>query len=200
MAQARALGRYFVDNNIAFSRILSSDLTRAKDTAQALIVNTNANCSLEISQLLREQCFGQAEGAAYTTRPTPGLTLEEHYAKGLYPPPRGSSTKFPGGESRDELAARAQRAIRELMLPLDIHKTNEDGDGRRGEQEINVAIVSHGLTIRQLVRALLLAAEKPDTKQINGLGRQFLQNTGWARISVTTQPVSFLPCHRRKAI
>ncbi|KAG1715734.1 hypothetical protein ID866_1450 [Astraeus odoratus] len=133
MNQARALGEAFA--NTRLTEIYTSPLKRAFTTAKALCdAQPEPKPSFHVSPLLKEQNFGKAEGAAWTMRRDPDKTLEEHFANGQYPVLYDRDQKFPDGESLDELAMRADRAINELVLP---HIWQA---ARVGSQDIHIAL------------------------------------------------------------
>lgn len=130
---------------------------------------------LTTSLLLREQTFGVAEGNPWITEMQPGLSLEDHFARKLYPVLHSWVHKFPEGESLDDLAARANKAVDDLLLP---HVWSA---ARAGDQELHVAVVSHGLCISELVPALLVR----DQSGIHpGHRYRGLLNTAWTRVTV----------------
>ena len=113
-----------------------------------------------------------------------GLSREEHYAKGLYPVLYHRYEKFPGGESLADVQERAERAIRELVLPhlIDAAKSGWKKDGP------HVSLVSHGLCISELIAATVRldagAAEEGQGGHWTGL-----LNTAWSRVTIDI-PVS----------
>ncbi|KAI0259833.1 phosphoglycerate mutase [Gloeopeniophorella convolvens] len=173
MNQARALGGFFADTH--FTAIHASDLKRAFTTAQAIYDGQkDPKPSFDSSKLLREQHFGTAEGKPWSYETQPGLTLEEHMAKGIYPVLYEDDERFPEGESLNELAARARQAIEELVLP---HAWQAAKDGQTG---VNIAVVSHGLCISRLISELLKKSAKP----IQGSDYRGLLNTAWTRVTI----------------
>ncbi|KIK52089.1 hypothetical protein GYMLUDRAFT_208315 [Collybiopsis luxurians FD-317 M1] len=183
MKQATALGRWFSEKGIRFTAILSSPLDRAATTAEAILEHQPEPKPPHIkSTLLREQHFGIAEGKPWATRKDPNLSLEDHFAQGMFPSPPKRSDRFPGGESRDDLAARAEQAINELLLPYFW--------GAEGENQgpIHVAVVSHGLFIREIVDALYRREWGRERMLENYRG---LSNTGWTRVVVTLKGTQY---------
>lgn len=173
MNQARALGEAFT--NIRLTAIYTSPLKRASITANALFdAQPDPKPSVHISPLLKEQNFGKAEGASWLGRQDPNMTLEEHFASGKYPMLLDRKLKFPDGESLNELAARADQAIRKLVLPHVLQAA------RTGTQDVHIALVSHGLCISEMVAALVRRGqdEAPHTHY------RGLLNTAWTRATV----------------
>lgn len=145
-------------------------------TAQALHDSQKApRPPLTTSPLLREQHFGIAEGKPWVMTQEPNLTLAEHFAKGLFPVLYGRTEKFPGGESADDLACRAEQAIQEMVLPYVRQATEQGADG------VHVAVVSHGLCINEILATLLKKDASGDKASKNYRG---LMNTAWARVTV----------------
>lgn len=81
--------------------------------------------------------------------------------------------KFPGGESINELAQRANVAITALVLP---HVWQAAKEGKTG---VHIAVVSHGLCISQMISELLKMSTKQDEGDYRGL-----QNTAWSRVVI----------------
>ncbi|KAL4251244.1 Histidine phosphatase superfamily protein [Abortiporus biennis] len=186
MAQAKAIGESL--SNIRFTAIHASPLKRAYSTADAIHqAQPEPKPQFQSSLLLREQHWGIAEGNPWIMKLKPGLTLDEHYAQGIFPVLHERWHKFPEGESLDDLAVRAKQAIDEVVLP---HVWTAAKEGMRG---IHIAVVSHGLCISELIPALL-------RKDHSGMAPpdryRGLRNTAWARLTVDIkgwdgQPLEF---------
>lgn len=125
--------------------------------------------------VLREQTRGVAEGHPWLTEPKPGLSLEEHYAQGLYPIHHERWQKFPGGESLDDLAVRAEQAVKEVVLPhvVELSKT--------GKANPHIAVASHGLFIAEMVPVLLKLDPTSNETRTTWKG---MKNTGWTRVAI----------------
>lgn len=134
---------------------------------------------------MREQHFGIAEGKAWAVHADPDMSLEEHYAKGIFPILYERHEKFPEGESLDDLAVRTDQAVREVILP-EVWKA-----AREGVKGIHIAVVSHGLCISEMVPALLRkdASGIPPSNAYRGL-----LNTAWTRVTIDV-PVSKVEFH-----
>ncbi|KXN88272.1 hypothetical protein AN958_07731 [Leucoagaricus sp. SymC.cos] len=128
------------------------------------------------SALLREQNYGSGEGKRWDSRRIPGLSLDEHFERGIYPVLRGRCERFPGGESLDDLAARANDTIDQILLP---HVWDEDN------YEAHVAVVSHGLFLAELITALV--RQDPAQQTIQPRDFRGMKNTAWTRVRVTAQ-------------
>ncbi|KAJ8523187.1 hypothetical protein ONZ45_g321 [Pleurotus djamor] len=177
MNQAKALGTSL--SSTKFIAIHASDLKRAWMTAEAIQEKqADPKPPLIPSMLLREQNYGIASGNPFLREADriPGLSLEEHIARGLYPVIHSRTEKFPEGESWEDLAGRAKQVIEEILLPYVWHARS------REEEEAHVAISSHGIFINEAVALLL---------RMDGSGRQHpaeryrgLLNTAWAQVVV----------------
>jgi broad specificity phosphatase PhoE len=101
------------------------------------------------------------------------MSLEEHYAQGIFPVLSDPAAKYPEGESLHDLFARAERAVREIVMP---HVWTAARAGARG---VHIAVVSHGLCISRLVPALLQQGTAPPGRDYSGL-----KNTAWTRVEI----------------
>lgn len=146
--QIRALGESLATTR--FTAIHASPLQRTYTTAEGVYAaQPEPKPAFTTSPLLREQHFGIAEGHPWVWDEKPGMTLEEHYAQDLWPALRDRTSKFPEGESLEDVAVRATRAVDELIMPQVRLAAKE------GKKNVHIAIVSHGLCISELVPALL---------------------------------------------
>jgi broad specificity phosphatase PhoE len=134
LAQAQALAAHFRDEH--FDVALTSDLTRARTTAEAILGERDV--VLELAPEFREMHFGLWEG----------LTWDE--IVGRWPELDAASEKAPmhytaeGGESWDALCARVETALRALTQ-------------RMGPDD-RALIVSHAGVMHGIVRSLTAAA------------------------------------------
>jgi broad specificity phosphatase PhoE len=154
-------------------------LKRAYATAEAIFEKQpEPKPVFQSSPLLREQHFGIAEGKAWTYTMTPNLSLEEHFAQGLFPVTSGRDEAFPEGESLNDVARRAEQAIQDFIFP-EVRKAAE-----KGMKGLNIAIVSHGICISELVSCLMAKGESG-----HNLGHKYrgMRNTAWSRISVNIE-------------
>ncbi|KAF8583352.1 phosphoglycerate mutase [Ramaria rubella] len=171
--QAKACGQSFSTTHL--SAIYASPLKRAHTTAQAIFdAQSEPRPAFIVSPDLREQHFGIAEGESWSMSVETTLDIERK----VFPILVGRDAKFPGAESLNDLAIRANRAVEELILPWiwDV----ERGFGK-GEAEVHLAVVSHGLCISELVSALV-------KRDADGYGHggdyRGLVNTAWSRVTV----------------
>ncbi|RNE49627.1 histidine phosphatase family protein [Corynebacterium alimapuense] len=130
--QARAAGRLLIDAGI--SRIVSSDLSRAFDTAS--IIAEVLGLDVVKDSRLRETHLGQwqAKTSMEVDAELPGARAAWRHDATWAPP---------GGESRVEVAKRARPVVEELM------ESYEGWDGNA------VLLVAHGGTISALTSHLL---------------------------------------------
>ncbi|KAH9922855.1 phosphoglycerate mutase-like protein [Epithele typhae] len=161
------------------SAIYASPLKRALWTGQAVRdQQPDPKPPFQESPLIREQHFGVAEGRPWSWHQKENLSLEEHFAQGIYPVLHERHQHFPEGESVDDLFVRASRAIDELVMP---HVWRA---AREGKTEVHIALASHGLCIGELIPALLLK----DSQGVHP-GDQYrgLRNTAWTRLTVEVE-------------
>ncbi|KAF7314290.1 hypothetical protein MKEN_00901600 [Mycena kentingensis (nom. inval.)] len=172
MNQARALAESLAPIN--FHAILCSPLKRAEMTAQEVLKTQSRAPSLIKSPLLKERSFGIAEGKKTARKRDWSLTLTEQCERGVYPSLVGRQEKFPDGESMDDVLARADKAWEQLLWPYVQEATEKDS-------QVHVAVVSHGLFIKETLRALAKYDSELDLSVPDG---QWLRNTGWARVVI----------------
>lgn len=143
-------------------------------TAEAIRDQQQApQCPLIQSSLLREQNFGIAEGKPWKARRRPSLSLEENYAKEIFPALSSRHDKFPQGESLDDLAERAEQAIHDLLIPYVATNGNA-----------HIAVASHGLFIKEILSILLrMNADGVDGPALDQVWRG-LRNTAWTRLKI----------------
>ena len=86
--------------------------------------------------------------------------------------------RFPEGESMDDLARRAEQALRECVLS---HFAEYVGGGCK--DDVHIVVVSHGLCISEAVAALIRLDPQADrTKSYKGL-----LNTAWTRTIISVR-------------
>ncbi len=115
-----------------FAGILSSDLPRAHQTAQAIAARTGH--ALHTTPLLHERSFGDWRGQPYDSLSTDPLAMSE---------------APPGGESTAQFAERCREAF---ALALQ----------RQAELGGPLVVVTHGLVIRQMLAALPASAHSEE--------------------------------------
>ncbi|KAF9464222.1 phosphoglycerate mutase [Collybia nuda] len=180
-AQAEALGVSL--STTKFTAIHSSPLKRALMTAQALQnAQPDPKPSLMTSLLLQEQHYGLGEGKRYDVIRDSALSLAEHFARGEYPWLQSRTERFPEGESLEDVARRAEDAVEEIVLPYVWNVVKDETEG------VHIAIVSHGLFIREAIAALMRK-----TGHIEGVNPQDyrgLQNTGYIKVTINVDTKS----------
>lgn len=165
MSQARAIG--IALSPLPITAIFCSPLRRAHDTALQIFERQDPAPRLEQSDLLKEQYFGSLEG-----QPWAGFRSDSGSLSSLSFS-HDRAQKFPGGgESRDDVAARASRALDQFLMPHIV-----DGKGLQGSS-INVVIVSHGIFISELIGEILRRSPCGQ----GGTWKSGLVNTGWTRL------------------
>ena len=106
------------------------------------------------------------------------MTLEEHYAQSLFPIHHERWQKFPGGESIDDLAQRAEEAVREVVLPHVLELLENQ------TRTSHIAIASHGLFIAEMIPVLLKMDVTNTEPRTTFRG---MKNTAWTRVVVDFQ-------------
>jgi probable phosphoglycerate mutase len=105
-AEAEALSRRLA--GVRIDRIIASPMLRALETAQAIARGR----PVEVEERLRELDYGRWEGLTYAEMQTRDPDLR---ARWEHDP---AATHSPGGESGDEVAARAIGFLDDLLAPL----------------------------------------------------------------------------------
>lgn len=132
--------------------------------------------------------FGLAEGNPWQLQcDTTGLSNEEIaqlcMQYNVYPMIHERNRRYPEGESYEDVARRADRVIRQFVLPHLIQPPSSlagTDDGVLKHQKQHIALTSHGMCIGELVPALLrLDPEAPIGEYYGGL-----HNTAWFRAVV----------------
>lgn len=154
VAQAESAGRLLQNQGI--TRILASDLSRAKVTAE--IVGKQLGLDVEVDERLRETNLGQWQGMT-------SAEVDEQYpgARAIW---RHDPTWAPPeGESRVDVAKRARPVIDEFMESYSDWDTN------------TVLVVAHGGAIAALT-CNLIALHNQQYQMLSGL-----KNTHWAQLT-----------------
>ena len=108
ITQAHALGNKMRERGMEISKIYSSDIQRAKETA--LILQSYLSCPVEWNPGFRETNNGDLAGMKHTV-------AEEKYP-GLYWNTLDYAQAYPGGESPEQFFTRVQSAWQELKSTL----------------------------------------------------------------------------------
>lgn len=125
---------------LGFTRVLVSDLGRARDTAA--IVNASLKLPLRLDKRLREQDFGDWTGKRLADLPPDELAAQKALGFGFRPP---------GGESREEVLGRATAALLEAA---------SRNPGRK------ILVVTHQTVIKCLVYAALGRSYLPGEQKV----------------------------------
>lgn len=131
LAEATAEGM----KDIAFDRIFSSPLSRAKKTAE--LVENGRGVAVELKDALKEIAFGLGEGSDINeVKKNPEALMHNFFVH----PEQFEPAE--GGETFQEVQKRAMDFVKQEILPLE------------GQVE-NVAIVAHAVVIRSIMVAVL---------------------------------------------
>ena len=142
LRQAEALAERLASEK--FAGILSSDLPRAHQTAQAISARTGH--ALHTTSLLHERCFGDWRGQPYDSLSTDPLAMSE---------------APPGGESTAQFAERCREAFA-LVLQ------------RQAQVGGPLVVVTHGLVIRQMLAALPASLQSEGKIELPRMGNTSL--------------------------
>ncbi|KAJ3574718.1 hypothetical protein NP233_g1574 [Leucocoprinus birnbaumii] len=178
--ESKALGEML--SLVQLTAVHCSDLKRATMTAEAICAaQPDPKPTAQTSELLREQSYGSGEGKKWDTQRIPGLTMNEHYERGLYPTPRNRLDRFPGGESLEDLAERAAQVIDHILFPY-VWEQAHDG--------AHIAVVSHGLFLAELISGLVKRNGSQVVQGTSFQPRDFrgMRNTAWTKVQVTVEP------------
>lgn len=191
--QARAIGEFFAapSTKLKIHAIYVSPLLRAYNTAEQIQLHqpTVPRPPLIRSDLLREQHFGDAEGQSpawgllpSTSSETPSSSSSSYNTRDKnisYAPPVDRYTRFPNGESCEDVAQRVDAFISEFIIPHMLESLPDDNP------PLNIVVVSHGIAIAELIGAFL---RRDATHSLSSPGTwRGLTNTGWTQLSVSLQ-------------
>lgn len=158
--------------------IYASDLDRALTTARNVAKQNRSDPAppLTVSPLLREQFFGEAEGAPWDAGRYSSYHMpwEDHRAFKM----------ADHAESLDDVARRADQVLRHFVLPHVVaaaasaprHRDDDDDDRPQ-----HVMLFAHGIWLSEFMFALKRAAEGPDARYVKTGG---YANTGWSRVEI----------------
>ncbi|KPV73412.1 uncharacterized protein RHOBADRAFT_38580 [Rhodotorula graminis WP1] len=170
--QAQRLGQAFAD--VPITAIYASDLKRAYTTARCI---HDANRStpkppFTLSPLLREQFFGEAEGAPVLSR-TVGTGADSLRVFAV------AHSIAPNAESLNDVARRADLVLRHFVLPHVLATAQVPPDASFPDQH-HIVLVAHGIWLSEMLFALKRAGD-PHIRFVKSSG---YTNTGWCRIEL----------------
>ena len=116
--------------------VYSSDLSRARTTAEIIVSRRGGRPEIRYTPLLREEDFGRMEGLTFPEIEAAFPEVARSIVEWQH---RGPDVRAPGGESIRELAERVSRFYRGLKL----------------EEEATALIVGHGGSLQALLCLLL---------------------------------------------
>ncbi|EKV06193.1 hypothetical protein PDIG_79710 [Penicillium digitatum PHI26] len=177
MAQINCLAQHFVSNSTQFMTVFSSDLSRARITAEGVCraqVLPSGEIPLQpiLTGNLREKDYGSMEGRFWKTSP---------------PLPRPQDWVTP--ESKASMRKRVENFFDEHLLPLLMC----DPHGRQ-----DIAIVAHGIILQELWAYLMEISNSAVTKSaldfcdtnLTALHRKPVwSNTGYMTILITPHTI-----------
>ncbi|KAJ5578260.1 uncharacterized protein N7459_007224 [Penicillium hispanicum] len=131
------LARGFASKSIYFEYVFSSDLRRARDTAEGICRLQPAPLDPIIAPNLREKDFGSLEGLHFNAPSASSRHSETWSAR----PMNISSSAHVESESVVSMKRRANSFLNEHLIPLMLERPN---------LRSNVAIVAHGIILRVL--------------------------------------------------
>lgn len=149
--QANRLGQHFAKNNVRFTHIFSSPLSRAAQTAEAVrAAQKGEEGADELHKALQvttapeliEQDFGYYEGKSFQARSDPKRPGRESHRD-----QHKNDPGFKDVESKESMNSRADQFLDTYLMPLFTTDSS---------QTLVVAIVSHGMLLSHLWRRLLL--------------------------------------------
>ncbi|BGP27730.1 hypothetical protein JCM10295v2_006705 [Rhodotorula toruloides] len=170
-SQALRLGEAFAD--VPITAIYASDLSRAHTTAKKVYEanKTTPKPPFTVSPLLREQFFGEAEGAPWDAGKysSAHLPWEDHRAFRL----------APNAESLNDVAHRADLALRHFVLPHLLATAQVPPSASHPDQH-HIMFFAHGIWLSEMLFALKRAGD-PRIRFVKSGG---YQNTAWTRVEV----------------
>jgi len=130
---------------------------------------------------VREQHWGDAEGSPFSWGPPPSSDSKDEGVKdkdGKYSPLSSRTSRFPNGESSEDVAQRVDTFISEYIVPHVLASLPDE------EEPLNIFVVSHGIAISELIGAFL-RRDPSRAQQLAPEAWRGLMNTGWTRLVVS---------------
>ncbi|GAA5856936.1 hypothetical protein JCM8547_008473 [Rhodosporidiobolus lusitaniae] len=171
-SQATRLGESFKD--VPITAIYASDLRRANTTARQIWEHnrTSPKPPFTTSPLLREQFFGEAEGAPWDGGKfnSAHLPWEEHRAFHI----------APNAESLNEVGRRADLVLRHFVLPHVFATSSIPPSEAAPPKQQHIVLVAHGIWLSEM----LFALKRTGDPKIRFVKQGGYSNTGWTRVEV----------------
>lgn len=162
--QAKKLGQYL--SNEKYTKIYSSDLQRCLDTAEGVLKHLkNPQPELISEKRLRERDFGSWDG-----RPSKDIFIMAK-ERGVEP----KTINAPDGQTFEESTKIVVDFLSEIFVSLDSNDENDE----------NILMFSHGLTIQQFLRHL--DENKTELYELENFAihvMQYAGNTAWTKFVV----------------
>lgn len=190
--QAQRLGSYLARESVKLTHIFSSPLQRTLKTAEAVRAaqprGEDGTTTLDINQVpeLIEQDFGFYEGKPFYTR---SASSPRKSGKDMHRERHRDEPGFVDVESKESMAKRADTFLDQHLLPLlDVDQ----------QEDLTVALVSHGMLLSSLWKRLLLRLPKKSLSiapaVIAARGEIILEhlggwsNTGYLELVLAAEP------------
>ena len=176
MNQASLLRRHFTKQKQTFDLVYSSDYLRALDTAKIVIEKDN---DIILAEELREYSAGDWTGLSRKTTLTKDVKLRMGHMNHAFLPPNG--------ESLTQVERRVSRWLEDTLLYnkqlISIARDKREA----GEEPLNIAIFSHGMTIKTLLH-YVMGFDRGLTWKIiinnTSVSKLFFNEFGWHIASV----------------
>ena len=208
--QTTKLGSHLANSNVRLTHVFSSDLSRARKTAEAIVEaqttkfgkSAKSNDGIRFVQItsLREQDFGSLERCPWAVNPR---TTRRHGARKA-PKIDRSHQDWRDIESKESLTRRATSFIDTSIVPMMLDPTS-------ARKEPTVAVVSHGMTLHALWKALLKRfalfgvslGPGVNTRSDNGDNLEHIggwSNTGYLELDIQHQPSDMKAAQATKGV
>jgi broad specificity phosphatase PhoE len=149
--QAEQLGERLLASNEEIDYVYSSNYTRALDTckiAMDVVTNEFGSCHpIKVCPELREYSAGDWEGSKRSEVITLQVALKMGYLNNSFQPP--------GGESLNQVERRASTWLEQNILYNEHMIADAKTRRQRNLPRINIAMFSHGMTIKALLHYVM---------------------------------------------
>ncbi|GAA5904909.1 histidine phosphatase family protein [Sporobolomyces salmoneus] len=163
-AQARHTAKWFKENRIKFGRAYSSDLSRARLTAQLIMAEQEGDVELVQDERIRERFLGNLQGKR---RGDPGTDR---------------STVEPADKLRARLFSFWDDLFPSISPSSSTPQSTTTPTREDEEEPLQVLVASHGASIREFIQALI--SERSEEYEVNDLpeGEEAMLRRGEKRI------------------